>query len=237
MLGHPPGKEEASISSAEGWRAVTTFSPAAETLSTSASCSSRPPEICLTIFAGGATLDHQQPQILLGAQLGFGALAEGRSRNGLHKQLADLLRQRLVDLAIDADHAAKGGDWIGCQRLLVCLRHGRTDGRAAGVAVLDDGNRRLIKLLHQLPGGIQIDQVVVAKFFALELLGAGHPGARAVSIERRILVRVFSVAKVCCFGIGEQQGRGKMTGCAGTRPGSFCRSAAILLNVMAMAES
>ncbi len=53
-----------------------------------------------------------------------------------------------------------------------------------------------LKLLHQLPGGIQIDQVVVAKLFALKLLRGGDAGAGAVPIERRPLVRVFPVAQV-----------------------------------------
>ena len=104
--------------------------------------------------------------------------------------------------------------------------------------MLDDGHCRLLKLLHQLPGGVQIDQVVVAKFLALKLLCPRDPGARAVSIERRALVRVFAVAQVCRLGIGNQQRR-REVGAVGSAasPGSCCRSAAILLKVMAMAES
>ena len=79
--------------------------------------------------------------------------------------------------------------------------------------MLDDRHGGLLKLLDQLPGGVQIDQVVVAKFFALKLLRPRDPGARAVSIERRALVRVFAVAQVGRLGVGKEQGRREMSAC------------------------
>ncbi len=83
------------------------------------------------------------------------------------KSLAISSASCVVDLAIDADHAAKSRNGIRRQRLLVRLDHGGSDGRTRRIAVLDDCYSRLLKLLDQLPGGVQIDQVVVAKFFAL----------------------------------------------------------------------
>ena len=155
------------------------------------------------------------------------------------KSLAISSAACLVHLAIDADHAAKGGDGIRRQGFLVGLNDRGSDGRAAGIAVLDDRHGGLLKLLDQLPGGVQIDQVVVAKFFALKLLCPGDAGARAVRIERRALVGILSITQVGRLGVGQQQ-RGREVGCLLDRfqPGVTARrSAAILLKVTAMAES
>ena len=62
--------------------------------------------------------------------------------------------------------------------------------------MLDDGDgRRRRELLHQLPAGVEIDQVVVAELFALQLCGAGNAEAGAVGVERGALVGVFAVAQ------------------------------------------
>jgi hypothetical protein len=68
--------------------------------------------------------------------------------------------------------------------------------RAAGIGVLDDGDEGAcgIELARELPAGVEIDQVVVAQLFSLQLARAGNAGARAVNIERRLLVRVLAVA-------------------------------------------
>ncbi len=52
------------------------------------------------------------------------------------------------------------------------------------------------KLLGEVPGGLQVDDVVVGKFLALELAGIGNAFARAVGIHGGLLVRVFAVAQV-----------------------------------------
>ena len=148
-------------------------------------------------------LYREQTQILLGAEFCLGALAERWRRNGLYKELGDLFRRLLVYLAIDANHAAKGGDWIRCQGFLVGLKYRGSNGRSAGIAVLDDRHGGLLKLLDQFPGSIQIDQVVVAKFFALKLFSTGDPSARAVRIEGRALVGIFPITQIGRLGVSQ----------------------------------
>ena len=60
------------------------------------------------------------------------------------------------------------------ESLFVSLEHRCADGRAAWIGVLDDDRRGLGKLLHQLPARVQIDEVVVAEFLALQLRCAGN---------------------------------------------------------------
>ena len=55
------------------------------------------------------------------------------------------------------------------------------------------------KLAGQLPGGVEVEQIVVRELFAMELLGtdqrATASGMGDVVVERGELVRVFAVAK------------------------------------------
>ena len=85
--------------------------------------------------------------------------------------------------------------------------------------MLDDGYGRAIELVHELPGSVQVDQVVVAKFFALQLLRARHPGAAAVPIKRRSLVRIFPVTQIGLLGIRNQQRRWERTPAGRRRSG------------------
>ncbi len=61
--------------------------------------------------------------------------------------------------------------------------------------MLDDRGGGLIELLDQLPGRVQIHQVVVGKLLALELLGAGDSAA-AVRIQRGLLMRILAVPQI-----------------------------------------
>ena len=66
---------------------------------------------------------------------------------------------------------------------------------AAGVGVLDDDDGGIVEFLREFPAGVEIDEVVVAEFFALELGGSGDAEAGAVSVESGALVGVFAVAE------------------------------------------
>ena len=57
----------------------------------------------------------------------------------------------------------------------------------------------VLELADQLPTSVEVDDVVIAKFFALELFTGGDAFAGAVSVEGGLLVGVFAVAK----GVGE----------------------------------
>ncbi len=62
--------------------------------------------------------------------------------------------------------------------------------------MLHDDTRGLVELLHEPLRRVQIHQIVVGKFLALQLLGAGESGRDPAGrhIERGLLVRVFAVA-------------------------------------------
>ena len=53
----------------------------------------------------------------------------------------------------------------------------------------------LVEFGDQLPAGVEVDDVVVAEFFALELDGGGYALAAAVGVEGGALVGVFAVAE------------------------------------------
>src|SRR6185503_2988210 len=84
---------------------------------------------------------------------------------------------------------------VGRKCLGVCLKQIRTRSRAAGVGVLDDGDRRLGELLRQVPAGVQINQVVVAQLLPLKLLRSCDSGGAAIAVERGSLVRVLAVTQ------------------------------------------
>jgi hypothetical protein len=150
----------------------------------SASCSSRPPETCLTTGRGGRS-DLDEAEVLFGGEAlaGFGVKAGAAMAST--KSLAISAAAR-VDLAIDADDAAEGRDGIGGEGFLIGLEDGCAGGRAAGVGVLDDDDgwaRR--KLLRQLPAGVEVDEVVEAEFLALELARRRCRGRSRRRRERR----------------------------------------------------
>jgi len=65
--------------------------------------------------------------------------------------------------------------------------------------VLDDDDGGLVELADELPAGVKVNDVVVAEFFALKLLGCGDALSAAVDVESGLLVRVFTITK----GVGE----------------------------------
>ena len=66
----------------------------------------------------------------------------------------------------------------------------------AGVVVLDDGDRRLIKIIGCAQGGIGIHIVVVAHRFAVNLLSLGDTGGCCgIHIQSRALMRILAVTQ------------------------------------------
>ena len=161
----------------------------------SASCRSRPPETCFTTGRGLAELDFDEAEILLGGEDGQGLGGEGGRGDGFDEELGDGGRGVGVDFAIDADDAAEGGDGVGGEGFFVGLEDGCAGGCAAGVGVLDDGDGGFGKFFGEGPAGVEIDEVVVAELFALELARIGDAEAGAVGVEGGALVRVFAVAQ------------------------------------------
>ena len=69
-----------------------------------------------------------------------GFRGEGGRDDGFDEELGDLLGGGGVDLAVDADDAAEGGDGVGFEGAAVGFEDGGAGGGSAGVGVLDDGD-------------------------------------------------------------------------------------------------
>ena len=64
--------------------------------------------------------------------------------------------------------------------------------------MLDDGDSLVRELVDGAPCGVSVQDVVVGKFLAMELLGTHHPASpRCVGVQRGLLVRVLTIAKLC----------------------------------------
>ena len=154
----------------------------------------------MTTGRGGAGADFDEAEVLLGGE----ALAcfgrEGGCSDGFDEELGDFGGGFGVDGAVDADDSAEGGDGIAGESLLVGLEDGVAGCGAAGVGVLDDDDGGLVELLREFPAGVEVDEVVVAELFALELRCAGDAEAGAVGVERGALVGILAVAE----GLGER---------------------------------
>ena len=79
---------------------------------------------------------------------GFGG--ERRRYDGFDEEFGDLLGGGAVDLAVDAEDAAEGGDWVGGEGAGVGLEDGGAGGGSAGVGVLDDDYSGLFKFAETI---------------------------------------------------------------------------------------
>ncbi len=154
---------------------------------------------------GGVDLDQAEVPFAGEGFAGFGG--KGRGRRWLRRRAWRSLRRPRRRLAVDADDAAEGRDGVGGEGFLIGLEDGGAGGCAAGVGVLDDGDGGQVgvgglEFLGELPAGVEIDQVVEAQLFALELPGTGDAEAGAIGIEGGALVGVLAVAE----GLGEVRG-------------------------------
>ena len=95
------------------------------------------------------------------------------------------------------EHPAECTGGVAGQCVHVGLFQRRTRGASASVVVLEDGERRIgiLEFLHQLHGGVDVQQVVVREGLAVKWLEQGIEVAK----ELGLLVRVFTVAQALCF--------------------------------------
>src|SRR5437868_5922931 len=78
------------------------------------------PEHALGTGAGGwFEGDLQEAEVLLCREAGESAGGEARGDDSLDEELRDLLGCRAIDLAVDADDAAEGGDGVSLEGALV----------------------------------------------------------------------------------------------------------------------
>ncbi len=115
------------------------------------------------------TTSTRRKILLRGKDLARGGI-EAWSGDRLDEQLRHLGCGVAIDRPIHADHAAERRHRIAFQRALVGFGQRGCHRGSARIGVLDDGADRLVELLRQVPRRLQIDNVVVAEFLALQLL-------------------------------------------------------------------
>ena len=103
--------------------------------------------------------------------------------------------------------------------------------------MLDDGAHRLVEFLRQVPCSLQVNDVVVAEFLALQLLAVRNALARAVGVQRRLLMRVLAVAQIEGFVEGESQRFGKAAAAGEIKLSAVVRRSGNRSRVDAIAES
>ncbi len=145
----------------------------------------------------------------MAAKISRAASSKPGAAIGFDEQLRHLGSGVAIDRAIDADHSAERRHRIALQRPLVSLDQRGRYSCAAGIGVLDDGADNLVELLRQVPRRLQIDDIVVAELFALELLAIRYSLTRAVGIERGLLMRILAVAQIEGFSEAEPQSVGE----------------------------
>ena len=153
---------------------------------------------------------QEEAQVALGGEDGTGVgISLGRDHD-LGEEAGDGAGGGTVQRPVGRDHPAEGAHRVAGLRLLVGGHQRVAEGDAAGVAVLDDGDRRRAELAHQRVGRIGIGEVVVARLLALDQRGLGDAGGRrGVGIEGGGLMRVLAVAQQPAAGAAERHARGQ----------------------------
>src|SRR5947207_3629003 len=185
----------ARFSSAVGGRFVTTFKSESFNWCRSVSCTSIPPETFLNTHFCGLFVISTKRRFFLAENFSIAALSKAgaaiTSRNSL---------------AISSAAAASTGrftpitppnaDTGSLERALVRFGKCRSRRSSTGIGVLDDRANRFLEFLRQVPRGLQVNDVVIGKLFALYLARVGYSGARGVGIHCCFLVRIFAVTQV-----------------------------------------
>ncbi len=134
-----------------------------------------------------------QPQVLFLLQQSTRVGLELGRDDHFAENLADRLRERQRECAIGDDDAAEGRLLVGRERLVPRLAQVGIAADAARICVLENRDRRLGKFVDQLGGGRDVEDVVVRKFLAVELLKLLVEAA----VQRRRLVRIFADVASC----------------------------------------
>ena len=110
----------------------------------------------------------------------------------LEENLMHLVGHLFGHLLVADEHTAEGADGVAGQGVLPGLEQGGAHGHAAGVVVLEDGEGGLSrKVVDKGAGGVDVAQVVIADFLAVELVEA----TLQVAVEDTLLVGVLAVAQ------------------------------------------
>ena len=186
-----------------GARFVTTFRSARPTTALSRDCTSKPPASERTMTPGargsGRPPAVSSRRFFLAAKTVLASSVASGAITTSVKILAISSAASASRIPLRATMPPKA--LTGSQRsaLTIGILERAADRHAAGVGVLDDGNRRGIapELGHQLECGLGIVEIVVGQLLALVLHGRRDAQARtAAGIERRPLMRILAVAQL-----------------------------------------
>ena len=145
--------------------------------------------------AGG---EHAQVLLLL-QKLERVGRERGRDEH-FHEEmvLVDVIDHVLRDLAVCRDDSTVGALRVACEGLVEGSNHALGSGRSARVLVLQDDHGGLVELAHERPAGVGVEDVVVGKLLAVELLGV-HEAVLALevgqTVEGGFLMRILAVAQ------------------------------------------
>ena len=166
----------ACISASVGRRRVTIFKSSAVVTFTSRSCHKNESAPTLRTSHGcavsGLLQDSQEAQVLLLLQQAQRLRAEVRRHDNFAEDLRDRFRAGRIERAVHRDDAAERGLAVRGQRLVPGFAQAGPLAHAAGVGVLEDGQRRRVgsKLRDQVRRRGQVQNIIVGKLLAVQLL-------------------------------------------------------------------
>ena len=115
--------------------------------------------------------------------------------------MAEHLRRVGFDELIEAQDSAEGTLRIAIEGFAACERNLVRRSGSARIVVLDHYCRRFRKRANDGKSAVEVEQVVVREFLAVQLLCADQRAATVgASIEGCFLMRVFPVAQIDLFG-------------------------------------
>ena len=149
--------------------------------------------------ANGLGAELQEPQVGLAREMLLGLSIKTWRNHAFQKQAGELFCRGLVHGGVEGHDAAKGRNPIGIERPLEGVSRSGARSHATGIGVLDHhggslGAGAIAKLPHRGEGSLEVNQVVVAEFFALELVGR-PPACCGVAMPSGLLMGILAVAQ------------------------------------------
>src|SRR5262249_46841229 len=136
----------------------------------------------------------EQAKIFFGGENLLCFRLKAGSGDALYEKLGDFFRGGRVHLTIEGKNSAEGGNGIRRKSFKIGIAQRGLLGGSAGIVVFDDDRRGIFEFCGETTRGFEVHQIVVGKFFSLELLRSGKPirSFSSRNVKRRGLVRIFS---------------------------------------------
>ena len=143
------------------------------------------------LFGQFYRLAHQYDTVFLFAQHLQGIHVIVGSDDDFEENLVDFLGRFPVDHGIGDEHASEGRHGVARQGIFPRLQHGGPRSQSAGIVVLQDGEGCFLEFVDEVDSRVDVQQVVVRDFLAVNLV----EHLVQLSVEVALLVRVFAVAQ------------------------------------------